>query len=273
MVRSAASQPRPELVALEAFARRQSPAGKLQTYCRRRVENAWMRFAVILLCGGLILAFDGPAVAAVTVMVVAGGEALDCLFLRRLSRREGDPGRIYLRMASTSALAAVQAVAACYGLTVLLQSIGSAGHFFVSAICLGLLLDAASYGSINRGAAIARIYVLFPFLLGSHYAQWLTSDAPTFELILDMMSVAVLVYFGWVFLHQGAVNYRRRNAAQFAQLKQSEQLAVLNDALAETEHQNRQMAMAVEQASDSVALTDPKGRNFWINHAFETMMG
>ncbi|MBM7069370.1 ATP-binding protein [Actibacterium sp. 188UL27-1] len=265
----------PEHRALEAFEWRRSPAGKLQTYCRRRVEYAWIRCAIILVCGGVVFWFGGAEMAVLTVAIAAGGEALDWAVLRYLARTDVDQNRLPLRKALTCLLAGCQAIAASVAWVIMNGAVGPGGLFFASAICLGLILDAASYASVNRAATATRLSIFLSLLLASFYGHWVevADAAARSALLLDMLSVLILISFGWLFLHHRELDYRRRNAAQHEQLKKGEQLVIVNRLLADTERQTRQMAMAVEQASDSVAFTDPDGRIFWVNGAFEQMMG
>jgi PAS domain S-box-containing protein len=257
--------------ALAAFEARLTPEGLFQSYCIGRSRHFWTRQLLIGCLFPVFYILVGPELSLIAAICVLAGESLDCGVLHHLAKHTGGPS-LKARQWLTTATGSIQALSLSYVIWLALQSQPEA-KMFATAICFAAILDAALLAGLHWRASVARCLLYVTLLLQTYITIWLQAPHYDVSLFLDTMAAGLLAYIIIVFVQHVQRAQRRRTSAQRAILEKGHEVAKANIMLQAAKQSSRQLAMVVEQASDSVIISDANGHIIWVNEAFTRTMG
>ncbi|MCW9042573.1 MAG: ATP-binding protein [Pseudopelagicola sp.] len=259
---------------LKDFDARHSPRGLLARYAVGRVKHFASR-QILTLSGAVSLFFLASIeIGAIAAGLVLLGEAVDCLFLRTVPRRL-DAGASFERLRALSTLtAAFQAltIAACV-LLAWFTAPATSGLFF----CLAYLTGAAINGGIvfpfHTHAASARLGIYALTLLGLFLSEALRGAHVTTGFYYNLLGTLIMAYMVQIFISYVSQGQRREQRNSRDLLEKGLEIAKANLSLSTQQKEMQRLALVAERAHDSVVMSDPTGRIFWINEAFTRITG
>ncbi|PIE14087.1 MAG: hybrid sensor histidine kinase/response regulator [Rhodobacterales bacterium] len=252
---------------LTEFDARHSPAGRLRSYARGRVQFLLPRFGFeVSVAFGIALFYSLPLGMVLFALLVVG-EAVDCLYLRTVPAKL-DAGAPVSRLINIST-----AVGLFHGVTLTLSPViawfVSPDHA-VSSLCLAYLSGA----SINAGLMMPYLRLLSILRLGLYVITGgvlLLSEV--FEgahfhehYYYDLLAGIIMLYIVRTFRKFSTDRFESDHLAKRELLVQSQLLALAN-------REMRSLAVVAQYANESVILSDGKGRIKWVNDAFTRITG
>jgi PAS domain S-box-containing protein len=259
---------------LEEFERSYNGAGLLVRYARGRVAHFLSRQILTLAGGGVLFVMNGPKIGLWAVSLALLGEAIDCLFLRKVPALldRGVPlRRLYLFSAITAALQAVT-ISVCVGLA-WFGSTSHAAPLFAIAFLTGAAINGGLIMPYNRSAAFSRLSVYVATVAGLFLNEVMVLGQLDQTFILNAAGTAMLAYMVYSFLEFVNRGFQRNKANTLALIEQSQVLEATNQALVARQKEAQQLALVAKYANDSVILSKKDGRIFWVNDTFTRMTG
>lgn len=251
-----------------------SPEGLMLRYARGRVRYFALRQIVTVLGAIVLYLTVSPLAALFALGLAVSGEALDCLYLRRVPRLM-DRGVPLTRIRAVStATAGVQAaaIAVCVWIAWGAHD-GHAEPLFGFGFLTSAALNAALMAPYHRAAATARmvVYAACPVLL---YTREMASGFHLEPVYLQNLAGSVMLIATIVMFLRLAVQNFERNLLHTRTLEQQRaELEETNKRLRQKREQARRLAAVAEHANDSVILIARDGTIEWVNKAFTEITG
>ncbi|WP_165610021.1 ATP-binding protein [Shimia aestuarii] len=259
---------------LAHFDRRNTPVGLLERYAVGRVKHFLGR-QVLTLTGALSLVIlASPQIGALAVLLALTGEAIDCIYLRRVPAQmaRGASFRDAYVLSTCTAVLQGATIAACVCLA-WFSAPGDAGMFF----CLAYLTGAAINGGVvlpfHKAAALGRLSVYVLTVLGLFVIEVLHEHHATIAFFYNLFGAVMMAYMVFVFITFVQAGHRRETRNSLNLLKQGLELAKANSTLQTQQSEMRRLAIVAERALDSVIVSDVRGRILWVNDAFTRITG
>ncbi len=258
---------------LERFEANHSPEGLFARYARGRIASFWMR-QVFSLAGVLALSLLlGPGIALAALVMFVGGEALECLMLRRLIELHPD-GKLPYHQRGVPMLAAM---------TQALTGVGAVWLMFWNLeepSGLAILIVIIAGGALNAGVTFSHVPRLAASRFGVYFIAAITiliTDLATgvdprlfASEVTAVMVASLLIWLATVNFRTG---FKRGVASRRDLLLKSIEAEEAQQRLAEREAENCRLAQVARHASDSVFITGVDDRIEYVNEAFTSMFG
>lgn len=251
-----------------------SPEGLMLRYARGRVRYFTGRQLVTALGVAVLWLTLSPQAAVLALCLALAGEAVDCLFLRRVPTllRRGMPLHRIDRISTVTGGFQALAITGCVFIAWTAHD-GHAEPLLGMGFLTSAALNAALMAPFHRNAAIVRltIYGLAPCLL---YVKELAHGfhlEPVF--LQNMAGSAMLIATTAMFLRFAVQNFGRTRRHAEQQERHQEELERTNRRLREKREQARRLAAVAEHANDSVILINRDGTIAWVNQAFTSITG
>jgi len=255
------------------FEQRNSRVGLLHRYARGRLRTFWQRQIVTLL-GSVFLSFlVSPLFGAATFILAVLGEAVDCLFLWYLSRRD-DLHENYQKWANGAVATGIfQAltISACVSLTWFIAE--GHGRFFAMVFLAGAILNAGLMYFYNHRAASVRLFMYMGTALSLLLYDGATGAWANTIFWSDAFSSVLLIYLMVLFIKFTNTYQKRRQSFEHELIQQRGQTELASAALAKKEKHFRWLAAVAENANDSVVISNPDRTIEWVNDTFTDMTG
>lgn len=252
---------------------REERAQRLARYARGRVSHFINRQAMTA-AGSMMLALaHGPWIGLLAAALALTGEAVDCVFLRRIERRlaEGaDVDKMVIQATVSSGFQALT-IAACVVIGWLWA--GPTGPLFAVAFLAGAATNAGLTLPYSRETAQARLAIFAITAIGlvSYDASRMATQGVDFY--LNLTGIAILGYLVFAFL-DFVVKGDRRHRRNLAEInKRQHQLEATNRQLVEQKKEAQRLSLVARSANDSIFLSDRNGRITWVNDAFTRITG
>ncbi len=265
--------------ALELFDLRNDSNGLFLRYCRGRLRSLVTRLAMSL-TGAAGVALLADAVAGLVIAVVlALGEAVDSLVLRRIVRRWGG-GEGFVPLGArhiSAASAAFQALTVCIAVSVT-WLVGPSGetHFYATAFLIGAAINAGLLLPHDPSSNGIRL-LLFGCTLVALNIQDMTGaltdpSRGASELFGPVASLMLAYMTGMVIVFLRRTHGRRSEDARTILVEQA-RLEASSQNLDRASQEATRLALVARHANDAVILYSRDGVVEWINDGFTRMMG
>ncbi|WP_417603836.1 response regulator [Primorskyibacter flagellatus] len=259
---------------LAAFDARNSPTGLLARYARGRVSHFVTRHWLTLSGAATLVVLSDWRIGLLAIFLALMGEAVDCLYLRKLPDRLVDKSAYELAYRRSSVTAGFQAVtiASCVTLADFAAPPGQASLVALSYLT-GAAINAGMVYPFHPGAAKVRLTVYALTLLG-HFAidiarmgGWVPRHG--YDILAAIMLLyTVRSYIGFIV----AGHDREASHSRALLLGKLAEERVGHD-LAFKEREASQLSLVARHANDSVILSDADSRVLWVNEAFTRITG
>lgn len=252
---------------LAAVERRFSRRGLLIRYAKGRVQHFFSRQIVTLLGAAVLLFANGLASGLAAIGLALLGEAVDCLYLSRVSKqlKDGRPFQSLYIGSSVTAFFQAVTISGC----VALGWFGETSHastLFPVAFLAGAAINAGLAMPFHKAAALVRLSVYATMLLFLFGSDWLWHDHQEKAMVIDFLGALIMAYLVYMFLLFVQQRFRQSQASTMA-------ITAKGRELAQREREARQLSLVARNANDSVILSDAEGRITWVNGAFTQITG
>ncbi len=256
------------------FTRKNSRSGLLVRYARGRVKHFAQR-QLLTVAGSVTLAvFDGLIYGAIALACALFGEAVDCLFLRRV------PGWIEtgVRKPQLYWLSTLTAwiQAACISVCFILACTGpvtSLSALFAMSFLIGATINAGVMLPFHRAAGIARLSVYAACPLGWLGYLIVNGGMTEYRIWLDLLGVLILSFMAVVFIGFVNAGFERHKANTRKLVENAQLLKDINAEMKKREREMQKLSLVARNANDSVIISGPDGRIEWVNDAFVRATG
>ncbi len=245
----------------------------LLAYADERVGRLPVRLALYTIgCGISYFAIDlMPVLLSLTILLF--GDAIDCLVLRTLVRREALVGNLKRGQKWATITSALQGMSVVAGVSVYYFELGESANilFVIGALGLGAV-NAAIVLPKNPTAAFTRLsfYLSAPFLYVGLQAIWAKSWTPFVMMdVAGTMLVFCMLYMFLAFTKSGMNNFRITQDLE----RQKSEMKVMYARMDRHRTELQQLSLVARHANDSVIITDRQRRIVWVNDAFTRVTG
>ncbi|MBE1291274.1 MAG: response regulator [Rhodobacteraceae bacterium] len=260
---------RPEERAADQRARRK----RLLAYADERVRRLPVRLLLYTLgCSIGYYAVDFiPALLSYIILLT--GDAVDCLALRTVVRREALVGSLNRGQRWATITSALQGITMVAGVSVYYFQLGEDANilFVIGALGLGAV-NAAIVLPKNPTAAFTRLtfYILAPFLYVSLQSIWTKSWTPFVMMdVAGTMLVFCMLYMFLAFTKSGINNFKITQDLE----RQKSEMKIMYARMDRHQTELQQLSLVARHANDSVIITDRERRIVWVNDAFTRITG
>ncbi|MFY0659841.1 MAG: response regulator [Shimia sp.] len=260
--------------ALEAFDRRNTPAGLLVRYARGRLRYFPSR-QVLVLFGAVVLAYTvSLQIAALAVLVAAIGDVIDSYVLRGVTKKleRGETVKTLLRKTTLTAFAQAFGLSAFVAIlwlatpreAALLLCLAYLGSASVNAIMALSYHRAAAFIRLSvYGASVFLLFVADFYMLQSHREQ----------VFYNLVAALMVAYTMLPFVSYVTTGRQRDLRQQRRQIEQGLELAKANASLLARQREGRFLGSIAENAVDSIIMLDADANTLWVNPAFTRKTG
>lgn len=245
----------------------------LLSYADERVSRLSVRLVLYTLgCSIGYYAVDlMPALLSYIILLT--GDAVDCLVLRTIVRREALVGSLKRGQRWATITSALQGISVVAGVSVYYFKLGNDANilFVIGALGLGAV-NAAIVLPKNPQAAITRLifYILAPFLYVGLQALWANSWTPFVMMdVAGTMLVFCMLYMFLAFTKSGLNNFRITQDLE----RQKAEMKAMYARMDRHQTELQQLSLVARHANDSVIITDRERRIVWVNDAFTRVTG
>ncbi len=259
---------------LSRFDQRNTPAGLFARYAAGRVKHFRSRQVLTLSGAASLVVLATPTVGLVAVALALLGEAVDCLFLRRVPTllERGVPFRRLWLASTVTAIFQSATIGACVYLA-WFTAPGESGMFFSLAYITGAAINGGIVLPFHKGAALGRLAVYAVIVLSLLLHEFATTPIHSDSLSYNIFGAAIMAYMVWVFISYVRSGHNRETRNSRNLLAQGLQLAKANRSMNTQQTELRRLALVAQRALDSVIVSDVKGRILWVNDAFTRITG
>ncbi|MBO6897671.1 MAG: response regulator [Shimia sp.] len=260
---------RPEERAADQRARRK----RLLAYADERVRRLPVRLLLYTLgCSIGYYAVD-LIPALLSYIILLTGDAVDCLALRTVVRREALVGSLNRGQRWATITSALQGITMVAGVSVYYFQLGEDANilFVIGALGLGAV-NAAIVLPKNPTAAFNRLtfYILAPFLYVSLQSIWTKSWTPFVMMdVAGTMLVFCMLYMFLAFTKSGINNFKITQDLE----RQKSEMKIMYARMDRHQTELQQLSLVARHANDSVIITDRERRIVWVNDAFTRITG
>lgn len=265
-------QPEPKAQnARQRFDKRISDEGRFSAYARGRVKHFAGRQVLILL-GAIILALlANPETGLLALVVALSGEAVDCLTLRTLIKRENyGPSGQRISTVTAAFQAMCIATCVCIGWN---ATTGPEARFFAVAYMCGAVINAGLVYPYHQQATKARVVIYIIAIALLFASDGLTGRGDRTKLVFDSLATLMLAYMAFSFISYVLRSYTKRINMERELIEGQDRLDRSYQTLRAREREARHLAMVAANANDSVIVTDCDGRIEYINASFTRVTG
>lgn len=260
--------------ALEAFDRRNAPAGLLLRYARGRLRHRLSRLTLTLF-GSVILALSvSIQIGVLACLVAVTGEVLDNYQLRGVKKQlhRGEPVKNLLRKTTLTAFA--QAASLSVFVAILWLAIP---HEVAFLLCLAYLgagaINAIMALAYHRSAALVRLVVYGGTLAMLFAADYYVLEHQREQFFYNLAATFMVAYTMLPFVSYVTTGRLRNLRQQRRQIEQGLELAKANAALLQRQREGRFLSSIAENAVDSIIMLDADANTLWVNPAFTRKTG
>jgi len=260
--------------ALEAFDRRNTPAGLLVRYARGRLRHFHSR-QVLMLFGVAALTFAVSFKVGLIAFVAASfSEFLDSYVLRRVEKKlhRGVPVQELLRL--TAVTATLQALGMAAYVAVLWLAIPREAALL---LCLAYLtaggVNAIMTMAYHRVAGVLRLVVFGATTVGLFAADFLVLHHQNEQFLYNVAATLLVAYTLLPFVSYVTTGRLRDLRQQRRQIEQGLELAKANASLLARQRESRFLSSIAENAVDSIIMLDADANTLWVNPAFTRKTG
>ncbi len=260
--------------ALEAFDRRNGPAGLLLRYARGRLRHRFSRLTLTLF-GSVILALSvSPQIGVLACLVAVTGEVIDNYQLRGVKKQlhRGDSVKSLLRKTTLTAFA--QAAGLSVFVAILWLAIP---HEVAFLLCLAYLgagaINAIMALAYHRSAALVRLIVYGGTLAMLFAADYYVLEHQREQFFYNLAATFMVAYTMLPFVSYVTTGRLRNLRQQRRQIEQGLELAKANAALLQRQREGRFLSSIAENAVDSIIMLDADANTLWVNPAFTRKTG
>ncbi|MCH2067110.1 PAS domain-containing hybrid sensor histidine kinase/response regulator [Shimia sp.] len=260
--------------ALEAFDRRNTPAGLLVRYARGRLRYFFSRQALTLF-GAMILTFSVSLQTGFLALFVAVlGDLIDSYVLRSVQNQlhRGVPVQDLLRKTTLTA------VAQSFGLSVFVAILWLAiPHEVALLLCLAYMgagaVNAIMALAYHRTAALARLAVYGVTVTLLFAADFYVLEHQREQFFYNVAATLMVAYTMLPFVSYVTTGRLRDLRQQRRQIEQGLELAKANASLVARQREGRFLSSIAENAVDSIIMLDAEANTLWVNPAFTRKTG
>ncbi len=245
----------------------------LLSYADERVSRLSVRLVLYTLgCSIGYYAVDFiPALLSYIILLT--GDAIDCLVLRTVVRREALVGSLKRGQRWATSTSALQGITVVAGVSVYYFKLGDNANilFVIGALGLGAV-NAAIVLPKNPTAAFTRLtfYIMAPFLYVGLQALWSNSWKPFVMMdVAGTMLVFCMLYMFLAFTKSGLSNFRITQDLE----RQKAEMKAMYARMDRDRTELQQLSLVARNANDSVIITDRERRIVWVNDAFTRVTG
>jgi len=245
----------------------------LLSYADERVSRLSVRLVLYTLgCSIGYYAVDFlPALLSYIILLT--GDAIDCLVLRTVVRREALVGSLKRGQRWATSTSALQGLTVVAGVSVYYFKLGDTANilFVIGALGLGAV-NAAIVLPKNPAAAFTRLtfYIMAPFLYVRLQALWSNSWTPFVMMdVAGTMLVFCMLYMFLAFTKSGLSNFRITQDLE----RQKAEMKAMYARMDRDRTELQQLSLVARNANDSVIITDRERRIVWVNDAFTRVTG
>ena len=251
-----------------------APGQLLRSYARGRVRHFAQRQILTVLGSITLWAADSLTAGLLALGLALLGEAVDCLYLRGVPARldRGDDGQRMRRISTMTAAFQALTISGCVSVA-WFGAVGAMSLLYPAVFLAGAAINAGMVLPYHRPAGIARltVYALTAVLFGLEGALYAPENLA--GLPINLAGFVIMTYLVVVFLQFVGKGFVRQRRNITALADRTRALARTNAALEEREMITRRLVTAVENANDSIMVSDPDGRIAWTNAAFTRITG
>jgi PAS domain S-box-containing protein len=260
--------------ALEAFDRRNAPAGLLLRYARGRLRHRFSRLTLTLF-GSVILALSvSIQIGVLACLVAVTGEVIDNYQLRGVKKQlqRGDSVKSLLRKTTLTAFA--QAAGLSVFVAILWLAIPHEVSFLLCLAYLGAgAINAIMALAYHRSAALARLVVYGGTLAMLFAADYYVLEHQREQFFYNLAATFMVAYTMLPFVSYVTTGRLRNLRQQRRQIEQGLELAKANAALLQRQREGRFLSSIAENAVDSIIMLDADANTLWVNPAFTRKTG
>lgn len=259
---------------LERFDDRNTPLGLLRRYANGRIKHFLGRQIMTLSGAVSLILLVSPGVGLLAVAMALTGEAIDCLFLRRVPRMI-ETGVGFARLYAVSTITAIlqsATIAACVCLA-WFTAPGEAGMFFSLAYLSGAAVNGGIILPFHMGAALGRLGVYFVTGVGLFLSEIVYAPDLGIGFFYNLLGAVIMGYMVYVFIWYIRAGHMREYRNSRELLARGLELAKANASMQEQQAEMRRLAVVAERALDSVIVSTVDGRIMWVNEAFTRITG
>ncbi len=211
--------------------------------------------------------------ALLSYIILLSGDAIDCLMLRTIVRREALVGSLRTGQRWATITSALQGISVVAGVSVYYFKLGEDANilFVIGALGLGAV-NAAIALPKNPVAALTRLvlYLIAPFLYVALRAFWSESWTPfVMTDVAGTMLVFCMLYMYLAFTKSGMSNFRITQDLE----RQKAEMKAMYARMDRHQSELQQLSLVARHANDSVIITDRERRIVWVNDAFTRITG
>jgi hypothetical protein len=211
--------------------------------------------------------------ALLSYIILLTGDAVDCLALRTVVRREALVGSLKRGQRWATVTSALQGITVVAGVSVYYFELGEDANilFVIGALGLGAV-NAAIVLPKNPTAAFTRLtfYILAPFLYVGLQAIWTKSWTPFVMMdVAGTMLVFCMLYMFLAFTKSGINNFKITQDLE----RQKSEMKIMYARMDRHQTELQQLSLVARHANDSVIITDQERRIVWVNDAFTRITG
>ena len=257
-----------------AFEARYGRRALFERHARNRVHQVYLRQVPTVLGAALLAALVSPWAAALAIALALLGEGAELAALTHATRRLGAGVPLDRLMPLTTAAAGFQAVTISACVHILLAGTAEP-QVQMLGLCflMGAAMNAGFVLTHDPPGAVAKLAVYAVCGL-AQLAQDLWEHAGLARhqafVVIQMALLAFMAYAFVAFAHRA---WKRRLAKERDLMRGAARLEALNADLLQAQKEARELSQVARQANDSIILTDPQGRNKWVNAAFTRLTG
>ncbi|WP_050930179.1 ATP-binding protein [Aestuariivita boseongensis] len=239
-------------------------------YARGRVAYVWMRVSMIALGVAILWFADGPGYALPALALAILGEGVDCLYLKRVARRDlrsdADVHRAYVVSTITGTVQALT-ISVC----VALAWFGPVGHsapLFALSFLVGTTINAGLVMPYHRAASISRVIVYgiaLVVLLGSEVILY---GAITHSFALNLGGSIMLLYMAYAYVSFVNTGFSKNRKRTLDMTRREGELQQLNAQLIDRERELSLLSLVARHANDSMIISKADATVSFVNDAF-----
>lgn len=245
----------------------------LLSYADERVNRLSVRLVLYTLgCSIGYYAVDFfPAL--LSYIILLSGDAIDCLVLRTVVRRETLVGSLKRGQRWATITSALQGISVVAGVSVYYFKLGDDANilFVIGALGLGAV-NAAIVLPKNPMAAFTRLtfYIMAPFIYVGLQALWSNSWTPFVMMdVAGIMLVFCMLYMFLAFTKSGLSNFRITQDLE----RQKAEMKAMYARMDRHQTELQQLSLVARHANDSVIITTRERKIVWVNSAFTRITG
>ena len=252
--------------------REDATADGLRRYYRDHSRRMRPRLAFAVIVGpGYGVVFDWWGGLTIPLVVFVA-EMLEARLARRILERPIAPEEVAPLHRRSVAQSGVYAAAISLIITLIWTRDAEAAPLLAVVCALSMVFDAGFLLSTNRAATLVKIGSYAAAIGGNVLIDMLRYGAGE-ETVVQTFAILTLAYCVLVFVMdvRGARARHARIAADLVERGEALQRVVAQ--LTEKERAVRRLALAAKHASDSIIITDARGRIEWVNTGFTAATG